>query len=61
MQQEYENVFSRALFQTVIAKCRVKQESVMEEMRVKTSIIRVDDIDFASECKNMLEAINKYQ
>ena len=58
---EYERVFNNALFKTVVAKCRVKQEMVNDEPRVKSSVIKVDDVDYVSECKHMLEAIAKYQ
>lgn len=57
---EYERAFNNALFKTVIAKCRVKQEMVNDEPRVKSSVIKVDDLDFVAESKNMLDAIAKY-
>lgn len=57
----YEAVFSKALFQTLIGKARIKQESVNDEMRVKSSIMKVDPINYSSECKQMIDAIDKYQ
>jgi replication factor A1 len=57
---EYERTFNNALFKTVVAKCRVKQEMVNDEPRVKSSVIKVDELDYVAECKNMLDAIAKY-
>ncbi len=56
----YDEVFSRAQFKTFVGKARVKQESVNDELRVKCSVVRLDPIDYNSECKQMIEAINKY-
>jgi replication factor A1 len=56
----FEKTFSDALFKTVIAKIRVKQEEVKDESRVKSSFIRVDEVDFVAEGRQMLEAIAKY-
>jgi len=56
----YDEVFNRAQFKTFTAKARVKQESVNDELRVKCSIVRLDPIDYNSECKQMIDAINKY-
>jgi hypothetical protein len=39
---------------------RVKQEMVQEEMRVKCTVLSLDDLDYLSECKQMIDAINKY-
>ena len=57
---EAEAVFADALFKTMVVKCRVKDEMVNGESRVKSSIIKIDDIDYAAESKNMLDAIAKY-
>jgi hypothetical protein len=57
---EYENVFANALFKTVIAKVRVKQELVQDEQRIKASFTKVDDIDYVQECTQLIEAISKY-
>ncbi len=57
---EYERTFANALFKTVVVKCRVKQEMVNDEYRVKSSAMKVDDLDFVAESKQMINAINKY-
>lgn len=56
----YEKAFSDALFKTVIAKIRVKQEEVKDEARVKSQFTRVDEVDFVAEGRQMLDAIAKY-
>lgn len=40
----------------------MKQESMNnEEMRVKSSFMKVEEVDFIAESRNLLDAINKYQ
>lgn len=56
----YEKVFADALFKTVVARARVKQEQVQEEQRVKCSFMKVDEVDFVSESRQLLDAIAKY-
>lgn len=56
----YEEIFTQAQFKTFTAKARIKQESVNDELRVKCSITRLDQIDYNNECKQMIDAINKY-
>jgi replication factor A1 len=57
----YDSVFSRASFETVIAKVRVKQEDVNGEKRMKNTVVSLSKVDFANEAKLMLDALNKYQ
>jgi hypothetical protein len=38
----------------------VKQESVNDEMRVKSTVVKLDRVDFPSECKQLIDAINRY-
>eukprot|EP01036_Dinobryon_divergens_P023274 gene23274-31602_t len=54
----YEKVFSDALFRSVV---RVKQESVNDEMRTKSTVVTMNDLDLLDECNQMIAAINKYQ
>jgi replication factor A1 len=58
--QGYERVFAEAMFKPFLAKVRVKQEMVNDEMRVKNSMLKVEDLDFIDESKNLIDAINKY-
>jgi hypothetical protein len=38
----------------------VKQESVNDEMKVKSSFMKIEEIDFIDECKQLLTAITRY-
>jgi len=58
--EAYEKVFADALFKTHVVKVRVKQETVNDEMRVKSTVMTMNDVDILSECKQMLNAIEKY-
>lgn len=39
---------------------RIKQEMVNDEMRTKSAVLAVSDIDYVTENQKMLDAINKY-
>ena len=39
---------------------RVKQESVNDEMRTKSTVVTMNDLDLLDECNQMIAAINKY-
>jgi replication factor A1 len=56
----YEQVFTNALFKTYVMKVRVKQESYENQLKVKNSVLRLDDVDFISESQQMYDAIMKY-
>ncbi|RYH21143.1 hypothetical protein EON65_21385 [archaeon] len=56
----YEKVFADALFKQYLCRVRVKQELVNDEMRTKSSGLRVDEVDLVNECHQMIEAIKKY-
>jgi len=55
----YEEIFAKANFQTFVIKARVKQENVNGDMRMKNTVFKLDKVDYVSESKFMLEAINK--
>lgn len=39
---------------------RVKQESVNDEVRTKSTVVSMVELDLVDECRQMMEAINKY-
>jgi replication factor A1 len=43
-----------------LLKARIKQESVNDEMRVKSTVLSVQPINYVQESRNLLEAISKY-
>lgn len=39
---------------------RIKQEQVNDEMRTKSTVLALSDIDYVAENQKLLDAINKY-
>lgn len=60
-QDLYDGTFKKAYYSEWIFKCRVKSETVNDEARVKTQVVRMDPVDYVSECKDMLAEIQKFQ
>lgn len=56
----YEQVFADALFKTYVMRLRIKEEIVNDETRVKSSVMKLDDVDFVTESRMMLDAIARY-
>lgn len=57
----YEKAFSDAQWKTFTCKVRVKQEMVQDEPKLKVNVMALDEINYDSECKQMIDAIAKYQ
>jgi hypothetical protein len=38
-------------------KCKVKQELVGDEQRVKTSMVSISPVDYVAESRNLLKAL----
>lgn len=53
----FDSVFAQAQFTDWIAKCRVKQEMVGDEERVKTTVYSLTPVDYTAESKELLRAI----
>lgn len=60
-QDLYDSYFAKALHSEWIFKCRVKSEMVNDESRLKTQVMRMDPVDYVSECRDMLAEIQKFQ
>lgn len=58
-QDVYDSYFAKAMHTEWILKCRVKQETVNDEARLKTQIVRMDPVDYAAECRDLLSAIQQ--
>eukprot|EP00526_Cylindrotheca_closterium_P007707 CAMPEP_0113658048 /NCGR_PEP_ID=MMETSP0017_2-20120614/31461_1 /TAXON_ID=2856 /ORGANISM="Cylindrotheca closterium" /LENGTH=653 /DNA_ID=CAMNT_0000572195 /DNA_START=51 /DNA_END=2012 /DNA_ORIENTATION=+ /assembly_acc=CAM_ASM_000147 len=58
-QDVYDSHFAKAMHTEWILKCRVKQETVNDEARLKTQIVRMDPVDYVAECRDLLSAIQK--
>ena len=44
----------------ILIQVKIKQETIKDEVRQKTSVLRVDEIDLVNECGQLLDAIMKY-
>jgi len=53
----YDSTFMKATYTDWIFKCKVKQEMVGDEQRVKTSIVSVSPIDYVVESRNLLTSL----
>lgn len=56
----YESIFKDALFKQYAMRLRVKAENVQEELRVKAGVVNLEPINYASEAKDLLQAIAQY-
>jgi len=58
-QDEYESIFARQVFTEWIFKCKVKNEMVNDEQRVKTSVFSLTPIDYVKESNDLIAALEK--
>jgi replication factor A1 len=59
-QDAYDSYFCDALFSDYVFKCRVKNELVNDEQRVKTSVVQMWPINYVQESKDLLQAISAF-
>ena len=57
---EFEAAFNAGNFKTYLVKARSKQETYQDEARVKSQVLSVSTIDYVDECRQLIEAIHKY-
>mmetsp|Transcript_6784 Transcript_6784/g.14694 ORF Transcript_6784/g.14694 Transcript_6784/m.14694 type:complete len:645 (+) Transcript_6784:208-2142(+) len=53
----YDSTFMKATYTDWIIKCKVKQEMVGDEQRIKTSVVSVAPIDYVVESRNLLTSL----
>jgi replication factor A1 len=58
-QDVYDGYFAKAQHTEWVFKCRVKNEMVNDEPRVKTQVVRMDPVDYAAECREMFAAMER--
>jgi len=58
-QDAYDGHFARANFTEWIFKCRVRNEMVNNEPRLKTQVVRMDPVNYVQESNDMLAALEK--
>lgn len=59
-QDTYDGYFEKANHTEWILKCRVKNEMVNDEPRLKTTVVRMDPVDYLAESTAMLSVIEKW-
>ncbi|GAX27362.1 replication factor A1 [Fistulifera solaris] len=59
-QNAYDSLYAPALFSDWVFRCRVKNELVNEENRVKTSVVGMWPVDYLRESKDLLAAIANF-
>lgn len=58
-QEHYDAAFAKAAFTEWIFKCRVKKEMVNDEYRTKVQVVRMEHVNYASECRDMIAALER--
>lgn len=58
-QELYDSVFAKAAFSEWVFKCRVKKEMVNDEYRTKVQVMRMEKVDYAAECRDMIAAMER--
>ncbi|KAJ0409767.1 hypothetical protein ATCC90586_001080 [Pythium insidiosum] len=56
----FEAAFKEALFKEYVFRLRVKAENVQDELRVKAGVVNLEPVNYASEAKDLLQAIAQY-
>jgi len=52
--------YSDALFKTYLIRARARYEQVMDEQRLKVTVLKADPVDWRNESLQILDAIQKY-
>jgi replication factor A1 len=60
-QDDYDNLFKRSNFTDWILNCKVKQEMMNDEMRIKTSITSLHPVDYAKEGRSLFNSLISMQ
>lgn len=53
----YDSTFTKASYTDWIMKCKVKQEMVGDEQRIKTSVVSLSPVDYVAESRNLLSVL----
>jgi len=56
-QEQYDATFTKAVFGEWLFKCRVKQEMVNDEPRIKTQVVKMEPVNYVTECRDMIAAL----
>lgn len=59
--EEYSVLFAKASFMDWVFNCKVKQEILQEELRIKTTVYSMHPVGYAAEGKSLLIEILKME
>lgn len=58
-QDHYDATFSKAAFSEWVFKCRVKEEMVNDEPRMKAQVVKMEPVNYVTECRDMIAALER--
>ncbi|KAK1368315.1 Replication protein A subunit [Heracleum sosnowskyi] len=59
--EKFSEHVRKVLFNKYLFKLKVKEETFSDEQRVKSTVVKVDKLDFISESRSLLDSLNKLQ
>ncbi|CAN8231383.1 unnamed protein product [Cochlearia groenlandica] len=57
--EKFEEIFRKVAFTKYMFKLKVKEETFSDEQRVKSTVVKVDKLNYSSDTKTILESIDK--
>lgn len=58
-EEKFEDIIRRAAFTKYIFKLKIKEETFSDEQRVKATVVRVDKLNYSSDSRTILDAMDK--
>ncbi|WZY78178.1 hypothetical protein YC2023_024562 [Brassica napus] len=58
-EEKFEDIVRKAAFTKYIFKLKVKEETFSDESRVKATVVKAEKLDYSSDTRSLLEAMNK--
>ncbi|KAL0692969.1 hypothetical protein Bca4012_060149 [Brassica carinata] len=58
-EEKFEDIIRKAAFTKYIFKLKVKEETFSDESRVKATVVKAERLDYCSDTRSLLEAMNK--
>ncbi|XP_056844966.1 replication protein A 70 kDa DNA-binding subunit C isoform X2 [Raphanus sativus] len=58
-EEKFEDIVRKAAFTKYIFKLKVKEETFSDESRVKATVVKAERLDYSSDTRSLLEAMNK--
>ncbi|CAH8390278.1 unnamed protein product [Eruca vesicaria subsp. sativa] len=58
-EEKFEDIVRKAAFTKYIFKLKIKEETFSDESRVKATVVKAERLDYSSDTRSLLEAMNK--